>query len=106
MQVVHEVCCGLDVHKKSVTACVLWATGRRRQTREFGAFTRELLELGDWLRSWGVTHQGEESTGADAERGLGGRRIRRTANGSRTCCNTGCCGPVLCRRRQRENCGI
>jgi hypothetical protein len=38
MQVVHEVCCGLDVHKKSVTACVLWASGRRRQTREFGTF--------------------------------------------------------------------
>ena|ERR1700728_5464250 len=36
MQVVHEVCCGLDVPKKSVTACVLWASGRRRQTREFG----------------------------------------------------------------------
>jgi hypothetical protein len=31
MQVVPEVCCGLDVHKKGVTACVL--------------FTRELLEL-------------------------------------------------------------
>ncbi len=51
MQVVHEVCCGLDVHKKSVTACVLWAAGRRRQTREFGTFTRELLELADWLRA-------------------------------------------------------
>ncbi len=36
MEVVHEVCCGLDGHKKSVTACVLWASGRRRQTREFG----------------------------------------------------------------------
>jgi hypothetical protein len=56
MQVVHEVCCGLDVHKKSVTACVLWASGRRRQTREFGTFTRELLELADWLRACGVTH--------------------------------------------------
>ena len=41
MEVVHEVCCGLDVHKKSVTACVLWASGRRRQTRAFGTFTRE-----------------------------------------------------------------
>ena len=62
MQVVHEVCCGLD-EKKSVTACVLWASGRRRQTREFGTFTRELLELGDWLRSCGVTHVAMESTG-------------------------------------------
>jgi len=50
MQVVHEVCCGLDVHKKSVTACVLWASGRRKQIRECGTFTRDLLELADWLR--------------------------------------------------------
>src|SRR5215813_5107799 len=63
MQVVHEVCCGLDVHKKSVTACVLWASGRRRQTREFGTFTKELLELADWLRECGVTHVALESTG-------------------------------------------
>ena len=63
MQVVHEVCCGLDVHKKTVTACVLWAVGRRRETREFGTFTRELLELADWLRACGVTHVALESTG-------------------------------------------
>ena len=63
MEVVHEVCCGLDVHKKSVTACVLWASGRRRQTRAFGTFTHELLELGDWLRACGVTHVAMESTG-------------------------------------------
>jgi hypothetical protein len=37
MQVMHEVCCGLDVHKKGVTACVLWASGRL-QRREFGTF--------------------------------------------------------------------
>src|SRR5438445_9738485 len=63
MEVVHEVCCGLDVHKKSVTACVLWASGRRKQIREFGTFTRDLLELADWLRSCGVTHAAMESTG-------------------------------------------
>ena len=63
MQVVHEGCCGLDVHKKSVTACVLWASSRRRQTREFGTFTRELLELGDWLRACEVTHVALRSTG-------------------------------------------
>jgi transposase len=63
MEVVHEVCCGLDVHKKSVTACVLWASGKRRQTRGFGTFTRELLEMTDWLRSCGVTHVALESTG-------------------------------------------
>ncbi len=63
MEVVHEVCCGLDVHKKSVTACVLWAAGRRRQTREFRTFTKDLLEMSDWLRGCGVTHVAMESTG-------------------------------------------
>jgi transposase len=63
MQVVHEVCCGLDVHKKRVTAWVLWASSRRRQRREFGTFTRELLELADWLRACGVTQVALESTG-------------------------------------------
>jgi transposase len=63
MQVVHEVCCGLDVHKKSVTACVLWASGRRRQKREFGTFTKDLLEMSDWLQSCGVTQAVLESTG-------------------------------------------
>jgi len=63
MQVMYEVCCGLDVHKKGVTACVLWASGRRRQIRDFGTFTRELLELTDWLRACGVTHVAMESTG-------------------------------------------
>jgi len=63
MQVMYEVCCGLDVHKKGVTACVLWASGRRRQIRNFGTFTRELLELTDWLRACGVTHVAMESTG-------------------------------------------
>jgi transposase len=63
MQVMYEVCCGLDVHKKSVTACVVWAAGRRHQTREFGTFTKELLELSDWLRSCKVTHVALESTG-------------------------------------------
>jgi len=46
-----------------VTACVLWASGRRRQIRNFGTFTRELLELTDWLRACGVTHVAMESTG-------------------------------------------
>ena len=63
MEVMYEVCCGRDVHKKSVTAGALWASGRRRQTREFGTFRRELLKLSDGLRSCGVTHVALESTG-------------------------------------------
>ena len=47
MQVVHERCCGLDVHKKTVVACVITPEGQ--QTRTFGTMTRELLALADWL---------------------------------------------------------
>jgi hypothetical protein len=48
MQVVHARCAGLDVHKKSVYACVicLEADGRKKQeVRSFGAVTADLLKL-------------------------------------------------------------
>jgi len=61
MKAVNEVCCGLDVHKKTVVACVL--TSRTRETRTFGTMTHELLELADWLEDVKVTHVAMESTG-------------------------------------------
>jgi transposase len=66
MEVVHQCCCGLDVHKGSVAACVVWAEEKgkkRRERRSYGTFTRELLQLADWLRACGVTHVAMESTG-------------------------------------------
>ena len=66
MEVLYPCCCGLDVHKKSITACVLWAEAkgkRRKEKRRFGTFTQELLKLADWLRESGVTHVAMESTG-------------------------------------------
>src|SRR5467141_3172413 len=66
MEVVYPCCCGLDVHKKSITACVLWAEAKgksRKEKKRFGTFTRDLLELADWLRGSGVTHVALESTG-------------------------------------------
>jgi transposase len=41
--------------------CVM-AFSTRGQTREFGTFTRDLLESADWLQSCGVTHVALEST--------------------------------------------
>ena len=66
MEVMYPCCCGLDVHKKSVTACVVWAEAkgkRRQEKRRFGTFTADLLKLSDWLRECGVTHIAMESTG-------------------------------------------
>ncbi len=66
MQVVHARCCGLDVHKKSVVACVLLTEpdgSVRRQVRTFGTMTADLLALDDWLAGHGVTQVAMESTG-------------------------------------------
>jgi len=61
MEVVYERCCGLDVHKKSITAHLITPEGR--ETRTFGTMTDDLLELGDWLIAAGCTHVAMESTG-------------------------------------------
>jgi transposase len=66
MEAIVPRCCGLDVHQASVVACVLIdVPGRkpRKETRTFGAMTRDLEALGDWLAGQGVTHVGMESTG-------------------------------------------
>jgi hypothetical protein len=66
MEVLYAICCGLDVHKASITAC-LRSPGagaqRRQEVRTFGTSTRELLRLVDWLTAAGCTHVALESTG-------------------------------------------
>src|SRR5919106_1867143 len=61
MRVLYQRCCGLDVHKESVMACVLTPEGK--QIRKFGAMTKDLLMLSDWLTTFQVTHVAMESTG-------------------------------------------
>lgn len=66
MERVLERCAGLDVHKKTVTACVRvpGINGDRVQhVRTFGTMTAELLTLRDWLETHHVTHVAMESTG-------------------------------------------
>lgn len=66
MNVKYERCCGIDVHKKSVVACVIvpGADGQPvKATRTFETLTSELEGLANWLRECGVTHVVMESTG-------------------------------------------
>lgn len=58
-------CCGLDVHKAQLTACVrLLVDGAVTEIVEtFGTTTPDLLALRDWLKAHGVTHVAMESTG-------------------------------------------
>ncbi|MDZ7319274.1 MAG: IS110 family transposase [candidate division KSB1 bacterium] len=66
MNVVYERCCGIDVHKKSVVACVI-VPGTDGQpvkaTRTFETLTGDLQALAAWLQSTGCTHVAMESTG-------------------------------------------
>jgi transposase len=65
MEVVYARCAGLDVHQKTVVACVrlVGPSGVTHDVRSFGTSTRELLELADWLASHRCTHVAMESTG-------------------------------------------
>jgi transposase len=66
MQVVHARCCGLDVHKKTVVACVLITADDgsvQRQVRTFSTMTSDLLALSDWLTHQQVEQIALESTG-------------------------------------------
>ncbi len=60
MEKVYDKCCGIDVHKKLIVAC--FRKGNKQEVRDFGATTRELLELADWLKEGGCEMIAMEST--------------------------------------------
>jgi transposase len=66
LDVLHARCAGLDVHKKTVVACVR-SVGPdgvvTREVRTFATMTADLLELADWLAERQVRHVAMESTG-------------------------------------------
>jgi transposase len=62
MKVVHEICCGIDVHAKMLVACLLLADGEK-EIRTFSTMTDDLLCLRDWLVAAHCTQVAIESTG-------------------------------------------
>lgn len=66
MEILYRCCCGMDVHKKFVVACVLRIDEQGEETRQvqrFETYTEDLLRLSDWLTRSGCTHVAMESTG-------------------------------------------
>jgi transposase len=61
MEVVHKRCCGLDVHKDTVVACLL--TPESREIRSFRTTTDQLREMVLWLTESDCWHVAMESTG-------------------------------------------
>jgi transposase len=124
MERVIERCCGLDVHKKTVVACVRvpgGASAREQHVRTFGTTTAELLALRDWLGGYGVTHVAMESTGvywkpifyvledaftcvlanaAQIAQVPGRKTDVKEASGLRNCWSMGSCGEALCRQHR------
>lgn len=63
---VHRNCCGLDVHKQTIAACLISESEdgtSSRQKRIFGTMTQQLRELAQWLAEAKVTAVAMEATG-------------------------------------------
>lgn len=65
MEVLHSRCCGIDVHKATVCACISIKDGAtvEKHKRRFDTTTAELRRLQQWLGEHGVTHVAMEATG-------------------------------------------
>jgi transposase len=66
LSVIHLICCGLDVHKGKISACLITTdeSGKEEyEIREFGTFTDELIELREWLLASHCLIVAMESTG-------------------------------------------
>jgi len=64
--VVNPICCGLDVHKESITACILYNDENGKEhsiLQEFTTFTDDLVHLRDWLLTHYCPIVAMESTG-------------------------------------------
>lgn len=62
MNVIYERCCGMDVHKNTIVACVF--SGKKKEIRSFSTMTTSLLSLIDWLKSAGCQCVAMEATGS------------------------------------------
>lgn len=66
VNVVHPICCGLDVHKEKISACLISSSpfgGHHAEVQEFRTFTDELTNLRDWLLKHDCPIVAMESTG-------------------------------------------
>jgi transposase len=65
MEEIYERCCGLDVHRDSITACLMIGYGSKKHKiiKTFLTFTSDIKALADWLKSFNIQQVAVESTG-------------------------------------------
>lgn len=52
MEIVYRCCCGIDVHKKMIVACLNQAG--KQELRTDGTATSDIKEMAQWLKTPGV----------------------------------------------------
>jgi hypothetical protein len=129
MKRIYQRCCGIDVHKAMLTACVrIYGRGGKlsQEIRSFGTTSDELLRLHDWLSAHRVSHVAMEATGvywkpvfyvleqgftlllvnpADVKR-MPGRKTDVSDCAWRSCWRMDCCGRALSHREPSGSCAI
>lgn len=63
MEVLYKRCCGIDIHKNMLVACVFMSI-RKKEIRQFGTMTDDILQLTGWLKEVGCEMAAMESTGS------------------------------------------
>ncbi len=65
MEEMLDRCCGVDVHKESLTACIMIGSGKNmiKKIRQFATFTGDIQAFGAWLKEHEITRVAIESTG-------------------------------------------
>lgn len=62
MQVMYERCCGVDVHKRSLVACL--RVGKKQEIRQYGTTSQDLRDFTKWLAENDCQIVAMESTGS------------------------------------------
>ena len=130
LKIVYPICCGIDVHKTFVVACIASTNSKgvtTYQSKRFSSYTRNLRELSAWLGVNDCKDVCMESTGKywhpvwnileftfvpswltqSISRPFAARKpIRRTLNGSRMCSSMVWYRAVLFHQPKSENCVI
>lgn len=63
MEVLYKRCCGIDIHKKMMVACIFTSV-RKKEIRQFSTMTEDILQLVSWLKETDCGMAAMESTGS------------------------------------------
>lgn len=63
MEVLYKRCCGIDIHKNMMVACVFTGV-RKKEVRQFSTMTEDILQLVSWLKETDCEMAAMESTGS------------------------------------------